>query len=182
KGFLTVDGKPDGTRLSAEDLARHWGIKVAEIYRVFQVTSRPQVGWVKLIDGHHQWQEGAEMTANRRPTDAQVTPDRRARQTIANQDVEGDAQVTPDRRPSDEGRKEGRNSTLNLTYHNITVRRGELDNPLKTEQEMPWIDSLFQTHESWSFEELQLLSQLLPIRPESKRLLIWAHNVAPDNP
>jgi hypothetical protein len=122
------------------------------------------------------------MTTNRRPSDAQVTPDRRPSEAIGNEDVKGDAQVTPDRRPSDEGRKEGRNSTLNLTYHNITVRRGELDNPLKTEEEKPWIDSLFQTHEPWSFEELQLLSQLLPIRPESKRLLIWAHNVAPDNP
>jgi hypothetical protein len=190
KGWLTVDGKPDGRPLTGDDLARLWGKKPAEIYRVFQVTSRPEVGWVRLVQGHHQWQEETEKEAERPPSALQVPAERpptvRPLQTSDDQGINGARQVPAERPPGarqvpkKEGKKE--DCTLNVTYHNITVRRGELDNSYKTEEEKPWIDALFQTNESWSYEEMELLSQLLPIRPESKRLLIWAYNVPPNNP
>lgn len=192
EGWLTLDGKEKGTRLTAADLARLWGAPTTEIYRVFQVTTRPDIAWIRLVDGEHEWHQqlldGQSVTADghstvtaRSVSDREQVPENQSKLTVTARSLGGQS-VTQEKNRREECIPYLTLHNTSTALHNITVRRGGLDNPQKTEQEIPWINALFQNPEPWSYEELRLLSELLPIRPESKRLLIWAHNIPPENP
>jgi hypothetical protein len=50
-GYLTADGKKDGRRLGAAELARTFRVSAAQIRRGLQVLVSPEVGFMRLVDG-----------------------------------------------------------------------------------------------------------------------------------
>jgi len=59
----------------------------------------------------------------------------------------------------------------------------ESDDPLDFDQATLWLNSLFHRHISrrWSYEEMQLLNQLLPISRDDKALIDWAYGLPPSH-
>ena len=67
-GYLTADGKKDGRRFSAAELARLFRRPVEEIERCLQVVSSPEVGWMLLLDGAPERHAGVtEPSPERQP-------------------------------------------------------------------------------------------------------------------
>jgi hypothetical protein len=50
-GYLTADGKKDGRRLGAAELARTFRTSAAQVRRGFQVLVSPEVSFMRLVDG-----------------------------------------------------------------------------------------------------------------------------------
>ncbi len=91
-------------------------------------------------------------------------------------------------------KKEGVQST---TLHSITVptttppetakiREGDFkkieeEDKAEFNKALAWFNSLFPNSEAWSYEELKLLSELLPIKPESQEVISWAHKLPTDH-
>jgi hypothetical protein len=51
QGWLTADGKEDGRRYCAPELARLFRRPLGEVERCLQVCSSPEVGWMQLVEG-----------------------------------------------------------------------------------------------------------------------------------
>lgn len=51
---------------------------------------------------------------------------------------------------------------------------------MNIEQAKKWVNSLFGRQREWSYEELQLLSTLLPIDKADRALLSWAYTLPRD--
>jgi len=63
-GWLTENGQPDGTPLTADDLAAMFGRPVAEVERAFDVLASPRIGWI----ARHQVQDAGADSARKEST------------------------------------------------------------------------------------------------------------------
>jgi hypothetical protein len=50
-GYVTADGKENGRRLGAAELARTFRVSAAQVRRCLQVLVSPEVGFMRLVDG-----------------------------------------------------------------------------------------------------------------------------------
>jgi hypothetical protein len=223
QGWITQDGKREGRRLSASDLAHLWGRRLVEVYRMLQVCTRPDVDFIRLIDGEHQWPEwlreqdhdtlppdcrqtAVALPPDCRPTavalpsksnDAEVTPDcrrtdvalpswRQRLQAVETHSLNGDAALTSHCRPTALERRKERRDIPNKTVPTTT----DLPSPFSEKTEVQsqkdeikaQLNSLFQNNRPWTYEEDQLLDELMPISHADRELIAWAHKLPPTHP
>jgi hypothetical protein len=55
EGYLTDDGKKNGRRLGARELANMFRRPIDEIHRAFQVLQSPEVAFIKLLEGYPEF-------------------------------------------------------------------------------------------------------------------------------
>jgi hypothetical protein len=167
-GYLTNNGKADGWRLSPEELAHIWKFSPASVRRALDILSNPRVGLIRLVDekcdvGRTQ---GAATTAGevRRPPQAKCG-DHRTQGALEGVNVQK------------ERKKESTETPYSPPEGDHTRRSFEV------EQAKEWVNSLFTPRRkmAWSYEEEQLLSELLPIDPELRALLSWAYSLPRDD-
>jgi hypothetical protein len=118
EGWLTSDGKKDGRRLRARELANMFRRPIEEIHRMFQVTTSPEVAFVKLVSGH------PEFMAQYQPDTSGIPDGYQTDTTVSESDTSGilagyhdiPLMVT-------EGRKEGMNEGRESAESNLSQKR-----------------------------------------------------------
>jgi hypothetical protein len=194
-GYITSDGRLNGWRLGSEELGHMWHVPAAAIRRAFAVLSSRQVGLINLIDGI------PESAISAFQVTPEVTPENVSRSETS---LEASVPVTPENvsrsemEDVNERRKEGMKEP-SFGSQREPETDFHRDPSLKREEETPqipneteflsdqnfdrarqWINSLFGRQRPWAYEEMELLSSLLPISREDRALLSWAYTLPRD--
>lgn len=204
EGWLTSDGTRDGFRIGAAAFARTFRRPVDEIYRTLQVVSYPDIGWLKLVEGKHEWSEKtAKILAaipvadiGRQLPPPNVGSDHQTGEVSGNQDDASATSGDTDCRPTSavtalkEGRNEG--NRANKTFTTATPLLSQFSQSQKCEkakreglgeaEAKAWLNDIFGNEMPWTYEEMLLLDELIPIPFDVHRLLDWAYRLPRDNP
>jgi hypothetical protein len=70
EGWLTANGKKDGRRFAAQELAHIFRRQVEEIHRMLMVCSKPEAGFIELVEGESEYDQ-----EKRAATDTPRIPD-----------------------------------------------------------------------------------------------------------
>ena len=60
EGWLTHNGKADGPRMSAVEMARNFHATTIQVFRMLQVLTRRDVGWIRLVEGEPEYSQNRE--------------------------------------------------------------------------------------------------------------------------
>jgi hypothetical protein len=187
QGWLTVDGKRDSIRIGAAALARAFHAPIREIYRTLQVVNYPDIGWMKLVEGEHEWSQktlAARMAGHLVP--AETGTECPSPQVPEDQQTDGGHSVPAETGTECPERKKERSTPENRTVPTTTVSVEESQDceneGLQYAEAKVWLNDLFKNSLPWSYEEDHLLSELVPIPREIQREIDWAHRLPPSHP
>jgi len=212
EGWLTHNGKQDGPRMTAAEIATAFRRTKIEVYRMLQVTSRADVGWLKLVEGKPEYSQNCEaevtadgqsvtadgqsvtadgqsVTADGQSVTAEQEPDNKNDNSVTadGQSVTADGQsVTADgQRVTQERKKEGKkpeNETVPTTTPLLSLSQNCEDEGIQYAEAKLWLNELFRNPMPWTYEEDHLLSEALPIPRDLQRLIDWAYRLPKDSP
>jgi hypothetical protein len=160
EGYLTNDGRADGWRLSAEELAHMWKFSPANVRRALLILSDRRVGLMRLVEGVPEVYT-PDASIVRPPPHLKCADDRTssALEAVNVTEVQTEVQNPPVVPPR------GDRTRKSLTF----------------EEAKAWVDALFGGRKmAWSYEEMHLLEKLLPIDPEVRAMLSWGYTLPRD--
>jgi hypothetical protein len=177
-GYVTSDGTRNGWRLGSEQLGHMWRLPASTVRRAFAVLSSRQVGWINLIEG------APEVTSLQATSENGSLDDMPPALVVTSENVTHSAAENVSGSEIDdvnERKKEGMKEPPVVPQGGTET---DLHNESLIDQNFEklknWVNSLFGRQRAWNYEEMNLLTELVPISREDRALLSWAYTLPRD--
>lgn len=194
-GYLTADGRPEGRRYRVAELAYLFRATEQEIRRCLEVVTSREVAWMVIENGCPEGIRGADTSGSEgiRVPDTSVSvpgsegirgPDIYPELSgLHDTDTSGSESIrVPDTSGSEsipiKNRKKEQKEPPSVPQGG-TGENGFTDNSIPDLR--AWISKLFGRERAWSYEELQLLTEIAPVEKKDRALLSWAYTLPRDN-
>lgn len=188
-GWLTDNGKKDGRRLSARELANMFRRPVEEILRCLMVVQSPEVAFIRLVEGTPEHLEVSVSAPLADTTVSAESPHTDTNHPIPDGYQTDTAVSSSAAQKEQKERKEppiipqGGMTEIEPSKDTERIPDGDqtdTEEPLQYAEAQTWLNDLFGRKKAWTAKEMHALSETLPIARADQRLIAWAYSLPRD--